>query len=206
MWRVKDPSATRPSVRRHPSWSWSSVDGPLGFQSYVTEVHRLTDTVEVLDCTFILKFDFAPYGQLKSVTFGMCGWLRRVVLDLDNMMASNDSRRIAYNVPFESANIRLDCVKAHTTQQSGHSQLTGPNLKRCLSLLSFVPKDSKKKGFPNRPQVVEGLILDICDSGAQRIGWFSRNRNQSGSPGYKHESMASYISLISGDQSTMMIV
>ena len=199
-------TVTRSSVWHCPSWSWWSVDGPLEFQSHIAKVHRPTGAVEVLDCTIILMFDFAPYGQLKSATLEIRGWLRRAVLNLDNMKASNDMPHIAYNVPFESANIRLDCVKAQTIQQSGLSQFAWPNQKWCLSLLSFVPQDSKKKGLPNHPQAVEIFVFDISNSYAQRVGWLSCNRNQNGSPGCKHDSMVFYMWLIGVDQSDVMVL
>jgi hypothetical protein len=176
LWRVADPAAiSRPpntALAHHPSWSWASVAGQVEMWPFDLEIPAKTPVATVIECTKELAHEIVPYGRVKSARLVIRGWLQPVVVDENGKTAKPRRRTCQNDAPID---IRPDHSHQSPAAKRGCNSAKNNITKWAFTLVKMVPVVEWGIGNEDRARSVAGLLLDLTEEGARRIGTFSGN-------------------------------
>jgi hypothetical protein len=154
LWQVTSDRQPRPREYRAPSWSWASVDGPVGF--FVdAEVVEVDPDMRVLSNEVKPAEPTAPYGALESGYIEILGRMRRANWIIDRKTL----------VDIETGDATDGEAWAYTSEDAYDGLSIGPISVWCLQICPYDPI-LEKGPF--------GLILTTEDERLfRRVGIFS---------------------------------
>lgn len=161
-WKIA--SATKPSRKRAPSWSWMALDGPVSFQ--FDHCGWYTSIADVISCSVDSIGSIAPASSTVSGTLVLSGYCYVLPASLHVKNSWQLSTAVVRSGDFQG--IVLDC------EENVSSEFTYFGLAKC----AFETRDGHDTGRRLLWGVVLQEISD-CSPGKpvyERVGWFSSPR------------------------------
>jgi hypothetical protein len=169
-WRSTTPYDAVRLAGVAPSWSWASLAGEVEFLLGSYKLHlggekTYTDLVDVVECTTMPKFDFAPYGEITNSRLIMRGHLEPTPWDLRDMAFHGPGLDDKDEFLQQDSPPRMACLDSLRENESANEPL--------YSMPIFAVTIKNKISYRPDSQCLIGLLLRGTIQKFRRVGVYT---------------------------------